>query len=118
MHQSLSAMARSLVMVVLLLGTLTSVDAQITPSAAEIRGVQWLSNQVQADGSLSSEALSIATPVLARAELLQTLKLLAAVPAALSNSIAAEQDNNTEYLARMIISRATMGADVSLLINL
>ncbi|MFZ6736080.1 carboxypeptidase regulatory-like domain-containing protein [Undibacterium sp. Ji42W] len=81
-------------------------------------GLQWLNAQVQADGKLTGEAQSIATPLQTRAEVAQTLKLLATLPASLASSIAADAEDNTEYLARKIISLGANGWDPSNSLNL
>jgi sugar lactone lactonase YvrE len=77
-----------------------SAGAQDTPLS---RGLGWLQAQVQPDGTLSGEPASIATPLQARSETLYTLKLLgapAASQAPLRQSLTAEQDLSTEYMAR------------------
>lgn len=75
-------------------------QAQDTPLS---RGLGWLQAQVQPDGALSGEAASIATALQARSETLYTLKLLGAPAASqlpLRQSLTAEQDLSTEYMAR------------------
>ena len=67
------------------------------------RGLSWLQAQVQLDGSLQSEANSIASSLQVRSEALQTLKLLSAPTNVLSSLQAALNSSNeshTEALAR------------------
>jgi hypothetical protein len=73
------------------------------------RGLTWLTSQIQNDGSLLSEPQSIATRFQNRAEAAQTLKLLSSAPANLLNAINAEPEDNTEYLARKVISLGING---------
>jgi hypothetical protein len=54
-----------------------SAAAQTSPEIS--RGVQWLTSQIQADGSLFDEPRSIATALQSRSEAAYTLKLLATV---------------------------------------
>src|SRR5262249_52616192 len=81
------------------------------------RGLLWLQGQVQADGSLAGEATSAATALQNRAETAQTLKALAVLPANLADAIAGEPDDNTEYLARRVVSLALAGRDTSTLLT-
>ena len=85
--------------------------AQSSPDVA--RGLAWLQSQVQADGSLTNEAASVATALQNRAEAAQTLAALAAVPAGLADALGAETDGNTEYLARQAIALIGAGRDAS-----
>ncbi|WP_162058781.1 carboxypeptidase-like regulatory domain-containing protein [Undibacterium sp. KW1] len=80
-----------------------------------VNGLKWLNTQILSDGKLGNEAQSIATPLQARAEVAQTLQLLASTPASLLTSISSEPDASTEYLARKIITLATAKADTSAL---
>lgn len=89
-------------------GLAAPVQAQDTQAVAN--GVSWLQTQVRPDGSLANEDGSVAAAVQARAETATTLKLLASVPPALQAAIAAESDDNTEYLARQAVSLAQSGA--------
>ncbi len=82
------------------------------------RGLAWLQGQVQANGSLANEAVSVATPLQNRAEAAQVLAALAAVPNSLSDAVAAEADGNTEYLARQAIALIAAGRDAAPQINL
>ena len=82
------------------------------------RGLAWLQAQVQANGSLANEAASLATPLQNRSETAQVLALLANVPPALADAVAAEPDANTEYLARQAIALSAAGRDASAQINL
>jgi hypothetical protein len=84
---------------------------QSSPEIA--RGLQWLSAQVQAGGTLANESSSIATPLQSRAEAAQTLKLLLALPSSLVDAIGADTEDNTEYLARRAVSLTLAGRDAS-----
>ncbi len=81
------------------------------------RGLAWLQSQVQADGSLANEASSVATGLQNRSEAAQTFKLLSAIPVGLTDAIAGETDDNTEYLARRIVSLGLAGRDPSTLLT-
>jgi hypothetical protein len=85
--------------------------AQTPPEVA--RGLQWLSGQVRTDGSLLNELQSVATPLQNRSEAAQTLKLLASIPSALADKIAAETDDNSEYEARQIMALSLAGRSVA-----
>jgi sugar lactone lactonase YvrE len=76
--------------------------AQTAPEVT--RGLSWLAAQVQADGTLANELQASASNGQSRAEVAQTLKLLASLPPALGNRLAAWQDDNTEFLARKVLS--------------
>ena len=66
-------------------------------------GLSWLSNQVQTDGSLTTESASIATPLQVRSEVAHTLQQLSGLnSAALVNALLADPGNSTEYLARKL----------------
>ncbi len=89
-----------------------------TPAVAEaqpeiVRGLQWLTQQVQPDGTLGGEGNSIATPLQNRAVTVQTLKLLSTAPSSMIDAIDAETDNSTEYVARKMIALASAGRDIS-----
>src|SRR5882762_3415925 len=100
------------------LGVVWTVTAFAQPLSPEVsRGLAWLQSQVQADGSLANEASSVATGLQSRAEAAQTFKLLSAVPVSLTDAIAGETDDNTEYLARRIASLALAGRDSATLLN-
>jgi hypothetical protein len=86
----------------------------LTPEVS--RGLAWLQGQIQADGSLANEASSVATGLQSRTEAAQTFKLLSAIPVSLTDAIAGETDDNTEYLARRIVSIALAGRDPSTLL--
>ncbi|MBC3920139.1 carboxypeptidase-like regulatory domain-containing protein [Undibacterium sp. CY18W] len=116
MHQFLRALSRSLLVVALIFITLIGHDVQSQTAPSVANGVRWLNAQVQPNGSLSGETLSIATPMQVRGEVAQTLQLLSTTPVTLSALIASEQDANTEYLARKIISQALIQADSSTLV--
>jgi hypothetical protein len=82
-------------------------SAQNTPEV--VRGIQWLTAQVQSDGSLANESASIGTRFQSRSETAQTLKLMAALPPSLASAIAADTDGNTEYMAKKIVTLAAAG---------
>lgn len=115
MHQFLRALSRSLVVVALIFVTFISHDVQSQTAPSVANGLKWLNAQVQSNGSLAGESISIATPMQVRGEVAQTLQLLSITPVTLSALIASEQDANTEYLARKIISQALIQADTSAL---
>jgi len=81
-----------------------AVHAATAPSLEITKGLTWLQAQVQTPGTLKNETLSIATPIQSRTEALQTLKLLATPPTVLADLLAAETENNTEYLARRAVT--------------
>jgi hypothetical protein len=97
----------------LLYGALTHAQA-LSPEVS--RGLSWLQSQVQADGILANEATSIATALQSRAEVAQTLKTLSALPANLTDAISSETEDNTEYLARRVVSLTFAGRNVTALI--
>ncbi|HXA48407.1 MAG TPA: carboxypeptidase-like regulatory domain-containing protein, partial [Burkholderiaceae bacterium] len=113
MHKNLRAIARRLFALVFFGSSLVSLPSEAQTPPAVTHGVQWLSTQVQSDGSLQNEAQSIATPLQSRAEAAQTLRLLATLPSALANIINASAESNTQYLARQIISLNSSGVDTS-----
>jgi len=94
--------------------------AQAASSPEIQKGLAWLQSQVQADGSLAGESASLATPTQGRTETLTSLKLLATLPTPLVDAILANTADNTEYLARRIISSNLAGqnadADVTTLL--
>ena len=92
-----------------------SAHAALSPEVS--RGITWLQSQVQTDGSVLNENLSVATPVQSRAEVLVTLKQLATPPPALIDLLAADPENNTEYLARRALVLAMAGRDSSILLS-
>src|SRR5258706_14567106 len=100
----------------LALWTATAHAQSLSPEIS--RGLAWLQSQVQADGSLASEASSVATALQDRSETAQALAALAALPSNLADAIASEPDGNTEYLARQPISLVAPGRDPSAQINL
>ena len=99
----------------LLLLIVSLAGAEPPPEVA--RGLAWLASQVQPDGSLAGENSSIATPLQASAEALHTLQMLATVPAALTDALATDTEDNTEYLARRAITLRLAGRDVTDLIS-
>lgn len=87
-------------------------------SPAVQRSLSWLQSQVQGDGSMANESSSVATPLQNRAETLQSLALLANAPTSLNASVAADLENNTEFVARRMISLAAAGQDVNSLTSI
>lgn len=69
-------------------------------------GLQWLTQQVQADGRLSAEDASQATAVQARAETHETLSLAGRVVQALRSAVGQPGDDVTELLARRAVQLA------------
>src|SRR5258708_21190603 len=104
----------ALVWVCALLCVATARAQSLSPEVS--RGLAWLQGQVQADGTLANESSSIATALQNRAEAAQTFKALSAIPVGLTDAIAGETDDNTEYLARRIVSLALAGRDPSTLL--
>ncbi len=90
----------------------TSAPARAALSPELQKGMDWLQAQVRADGGLAGESASIATPLQARAEALTTFKLLGTIPTTLAGSIAANTDDNSEYLARQLISSSLAGQTI------
>jgi hypothetical protein len=114
-RQFMRVFARSIIGVVLSVCAITPVHAQTSPEVTH--GLQWLAAQVQVDGSLLNESQSIATPLQNRTEAAQALKLLATLPGSLTNIISGETEDNTEYLARRIMSLAAAGQNVSAMLS-
>ncbi|WP_395399663.1 hypothetical protein ACHMW6_21220 [Pseudoduganella sp. UC29_106] len=83
---------------------------------AVTRGLAWLQAQVQPAGSIANENASAATATQVRTEVGQTLKGLATMPAGLAGNLAADVDDNTEYLARRLIVQADSGSDAAPLV--
>ena len=92
---------------VLILNTACIAGPVLTP--AQQKGVDWLTGNVQGDGSLVSENTSVATPLQVREETAMTLATLATAPLALRSAVAANNDGNNEYIARRIIAAGTGG---------
>ncbi|MTW09193.1 hypothetical protein GM658_01135 [Pseudoduganella eburnea] len=68
------------------------------------------------DGSLQSEAASGALPLQVRSETARTLKQLASTPAALADAIAADTEDNTEYMACQAVSQVQAGRSAASLL--
>ena len=85
-----------------LLAICCPVLAQTAPEVT--RALAWLTAQVQPDGTLANESQASAGNGQSRAEVAHTLKLLASLPSALGTRLAAWQDDNTEFLARKVLS--------------
>jgi len=96
-------------------GVAAPAQAQVGPEVT--RGLVWLQAQLQSDGSLQSEANSIATPLQSRSEAAQTFQLLATLAPRQLDLIAADTDGNTEYLARQIATLSGAGRDASALLG-
>src|SRR5437867_1299595 len=96
--------------------TATAYSQSLSPEVS--RGLSWLQNQIQANGSLANEASSVATALQDRSETAQALAALATLPSNLADAIASESDGNTEYLARQVIASIAAGRDASAQINL
>jgi prenyltransferase beta subunit len=107
-RQFMHLCARSILGVVLLGGVISPVHAQISNEVTH--GLQWLTSQVQSDGSLLNEHQSIATVFQNRTEVAQTLKLLATPSPSLIAGISADTEDNTEYLSRKVNTLAINGA--------
>lgn len=90
----------------------------LTPAWAEIQaGLAWLTAQSQPDGSYVT-ATTIATPVQATAEALRTLQAFEISPPSTAYAyLNAEPFDNTEYLARKIITQADAGERVTELVS-
>lgn len=112
-HKVLCAVARYVLVTIIASFAIISpqIQAQTAPEVA--RGLQWLSAQVQSNGALLNESQSIATALQSRSEAAYALKLLASIPPALIDAIAAETESNTEYVARQIISLSLAGQSVA-----
>lgn len=76
-------------------------------------GLQWLSNRVQADGSVAGDQASLGTAFQARSETLSALLQYGATSQALADRIATESEDTVEYTARKILSLSAGGRDVS-----
>lgn len=87
-------------------------------SPAISSGLQWLQAQVQSDGSLSNESLSLGTPLQARGETSLALSTLASAPAPLLASISSNTDPDIESLARRIEALSMSGGDTSAQVQL
>lgn len=92
-------------------GTVQAATAASSPEV--VKGLAWLQGQVQPTGALANEAISIATPIQNRSEALQALKLLATIPVALTDQLAANTEDNTEYLSRRAVTLSLAGRDAS-----
>lgn len=115
MNKFQSLVARCVLFFMISLSVLLVARAQ-SPEVA--RGLQWLAAQVQPDGEVKGADQSIATKQQNRAEVRHTLKLLAAAPSTLVNAMAADPENNTEYLSRKIIALASAGTSVTTYLDL
>lgn len=83
--------------------------AALSPEVS--RGISWLQTQVTADGGLSNESSSVATPHQNRTESAITLKKLGTLPTSLVTKVNAETESNTEYLARRALVLNIAGLD-------
>ena len=98
---------------------LLSVGCLLGPSrswADSSSGLAWLAAQSQPDGSYATPS-ALATPVQASAEALRAFRALGVTvsPGILAARayLAAQSFQNTEYLARTIITQADAGASVT-----
>jgi sugar lactone lactonase YvrE len=91
--------------------------AQGAPSAEVQKGLAWLETQVQANGSLTNESASLATPLQNRTEALFSLKLLTTIPASLADAVSADMEDNTEYLARRAVAMSMTGQNADAIIE-
>lgn len=82
------------------------------------RGIAWLSTQPQSNGSVAGEVSSLAAPLQARAETLETLRQLSTAPSTLADALASETSQATEVVARKALVLSGLGRDVSALIAL
>ncbi len=89
--------------------------AQQASEEAARRGAQWLRAQVQADGSLQSENVSVATPEVQRAEALHAISLVGSDPAppALITAVAENLSVEIEHVARALPALARANAPFS-----
>jgi Carboxypeptidase regulatory-like domain/F5/8 type C domain/CARDB len=96
----------------------TMVDAARAETAPEIaRGYLWLQSQVAADGSITGEANSVATPLQNRSEALQVfIALSAPTPPVLVTAVGTNTEGGTESLARSIIGLRSAGRDATSLL--
>jgi sugar lactone lactonase YvrE len=89
----------------------TASAANLPPAANT--GIQWLQTQVNADGSLANEALSIAAPLQARSETATALGLVGQIPTSLTGAVASDTGTDTESLSRHVIALVEGGQDPS-----
>lgn len=74
-------------------------------------GLNWLQGQVRTDGSIATEANSVATPFQVRTETAYALRDLAVAPSSLIDAIQAESENNNEYASRrLLVSTSSVSA--------
>jgi hypothetical protein len=118
LHHTFFASVRYLLTFAIFICTIIPCQAHAQTSPQVARGIAWLTAQVQADGSLQNESVSIATPLQNRSEAALTLRLLATMPPSLANSVIADNDNNTQYLARKLIASVSNGNDGSAILPL
>lgn len=85
--------------------------AALTPEVS--KGISWLQSQVTTDGGLSGESNSVATAHQNRTESAITLKKLGTLPSPLITKVNAEEESNTEYLARRALVLNIAGLDNS-----
>jgi sugar lactone lactonase YvrE len=111
----ISSVKRFGMLVVLAALSACSPPPSLTPEAA--KALTWLEGQVQSDGSLSNENASIATAYQVRTEALGTLALVDRTPSGLADSVQADTDDSTEWVARRALSLAAARRDAMPLIN-
>lgn len=93
--------------------TFAAPDAVAANSPEVERGLVWLGQQVQPNGTVTGEIASVATPFQARAETAVSLKLLATLPAALVTSVGAETEDVCEFLARKAVVLSLAGGNTT-----
>lgn len=108
-----TGLARSALLVLLFIAC---APALAQSDLAHTRGLDWLQSQVTADGSLATEASSVATAIQARAEVLQTLiEAGRSVPPALLTALQTLPSTEAEPAARKAVALHAAGADTAAL---
>lgn len=86
-----------------------SAAGTLSPQATA--GIEWLQTQVQVDGSLANENLSIAMPLQARSETATALSLAGPIPPTTLGLIVSDTGTDTESVARHIDALVQGGQD-------
>lgn len=86
-----------------------SAAATLPPSANA--GIAWLQSQLNADGSLTNENLSVATSQQARSETATALAFAGTIPPSLTGGITADTGTDTQSLVRHIQALVQSGQD-------
>ncbi|HLF96249.1 MAG TPA: carboxypeptidase regulatory-like domain-containing protein, partial [Methylococcaceae bacterium] len=106
----IGSIRRSIFGMLLLLSTGLIFSPHALATTVEIsRGIAWLNSQIQGDGSLAGEAVSLATPLQVRAEALVTLAGASIPSTSLGNLLGTDSENTTEYMARRILALRAAG---------